>query len=116
MKIHGIVLSLAAGVLLSTAALAQQTSDRGDPLRTPGAAQRMAPMELQPQTSLREFPSGIFFPTDTFNGGQIQNLERAGIGNVGQLVQADPPRLGRMLGMNPREVEAAQQDLKASLR
>lgn len=114
-RMYSLTLTLAAGIMLCTAAVAQQTRDRSDPPRTQGAAERLAPIELRAQTSLRDFPTDTFFPTETFNERKIKSLERAGIRTVGHLIDSDPARLGQILKLQPREVQAAQRKMRGSL-
>ncbi len=116
MKANLLLLSFALGLILCTNALAQQTYERDPVPPRHGAAERMEPVELRSNTPLREFPSDIFFPSAIFNERRIQELERAGITNVGQLIEADPRRLGMSLGLNPREVKAAQRKIRGSMR
>ena len=126
MKTRQAMTILCVAVLMCAAFTGLQAQDRSSPAGAYGQTERPGTDGWQQhsrtsgkfsvETSLREFPTDTFFPSDTFNERAIQLQERAGIRNVGGLIQADARQVAGILKLDPREVQAAQQRLRDSIR
>jgi|GEM_PF-6175830 len=117
----------AGGLAFSAALVAQQTPPEHEPPRQPpeppqqqeredpGTQEASAYAEALPD----QFPGDTWsldqIPGDTWSSRQLQALEEREVTTVGDFIQADPQLVGRIMGLNPREVQRLQGEMRNRL-
>ncbi|TVQ29986.1 MAG: hypothetical protein EA370_14375 [Wenzhouxiangella sp.] len=88
--------------------LAQARTVNNPPQADPGSVERSTP--------LPRMPHGAFLEDSRLSGNQLRALRGIGINTAGDLADASPQRVGRILNIHPRQAHFAQERLRDNIR